>query len=149
MGGATTVKGPGVVERLTGGLTRSVGSVYGFVLAVAVVLAWSVGGLVFGFSERWLLLINTVATVVTFLMVFLIQRAQNKDTLAIQLKLNEIVAALEGASNRLIRAEALPETELRRLHDRYEAVAAQEGSDVTAARTVEDHADEAAARPAS
>jgi low affinity Fe/Cu permease len=91
-------KRPGAVERLTQGLTRWVGSVYAFAVAALAVLGWAAGGAVFGFTDSWLLAINTVATVTTFLMVFLLQRSQNKDTLAMQLKLNEVVAALEGAS---------------------------------------------------
>src|SRR6201996_5797136 len=73
-----------------------------FVIAVLVVLVWAVLGPVFHYSDTWQLVINTGTTIVTFLMVFLIQRAQNKDSLAVHLKLNEIVAALEGASNRLV-----------------------------------------------
>jgi low affinity Fe/Cu permease len=139
----TDDKQPGPAERMTQGLTRRVGSVYAFAAAVLGVLAWTAGGLAFGFTDTWLLAINTVATVTTFLMVFLLQRSQNKDTLAIQLKLNEVVAALEGASNRLIYAEALPEAELRRLHDLYEKMAknAHAAEEMTAAATVEDHHD--------
>src|SRR5262249_23205912 len=73
--------------------------------------------------DTWQLVANTVTTVITFLMVFLIQRAQNKDSLAMQLKLNEIVAAIEGASNRLISIEDLSEVELRTLHQHYARLA--------------------------
>ena len=78
----------------------------------AVIVVWLVTGPLFHFSDTWQLVINTGTTIVTFLMVFLIQRAQNKDSLAIQLKLNEIVAAIPGASNRLIDVEELNEAEL-------------------------------------
>jgi low affinity Fe/Cu permease len=74
----------------------------------------------FDFSNTWQLVINTGTTIITFLMVFLIQRAQNKDALAIQLKLNEIVASLKGASNRLIDIEGLSERELETLHHHYQ-----------------------------
>ena len=77
----------------------------------------------FHFSDTWQLVINTGTTIVTFLMVFLIQRAQNKDSLAIQLKLNEIVAAMPGASNRLIDVEDLSEDDLKRLHQFYSRLA--------------------------
>jgi len=95
------------------------GSTSAFILAIAVVLIWLVTGPYFEYSNTWQLVINTGTTIVTFLMVFLIQRAQNKDSQAVHLKLNEIIAALEGASNRLVNVETLPEAELHRLHDRF------------------------------
>jgi low affinity Fe/Cu permease len=100
-----------------------------FSLALAVVLAWAATGPIFGFSDTWQLVINTGTTIVTFLMVFLIQRAQNKDSLAVQLKLNEIVAAMEGASNRLISVEDLSEEELKVLRIHYERLAEMAKSD--------------------
>jgi low affinity Fe/Cu permease len=99
------------------------GSAWAFGLAVAIVVVWGFTGPFFGFSDSWQLVINTGTTIVTFLMVFVIQRSQNRDTLAIQLKLNEIVAALQGASNRLINVEGLPEREAEALQDRYQALA--------------------------
>ena len=95
----------------------------GFSGAVAIVVVWALLGPVFGFSDTWQLVINTGTTIVTFLMVFLIQRAQNKDALAIHLKLNEIVAAVQGASNRLINVEDLTEEEIRVLHQHYRELA--------------------------
>lgn len=95
------------------------GSTAAFLLAVLVILAWLVTGPVFGFSDTWQLVINTGTTIVTFLMVFLIQRAQNKDAQAVHLKLNELVAATRGASNRLINVEGITEEELKVLHDHY------------------------------
>jgi low affinity Fe/Cu permease len=95
------------------------GSSAAFVIAFGFVLAWAVTGPMFRFSQGWQMVINTGTTIATFLMVFLIQRAQNKESRAIQLKLNEIVAALQGASNRLVGAEELSEEELRALHERY------------------------------
>jgi low affinity Fe/Cu permease len=82
-----------------------------------------VTGPIFGYSDTWQLVINTGTTVVTFLMVFLIQRSQNKDSLAIHLKLNELVSAIEGASNRLIDIEDLNEQELQVLHKYYAKLA--------------------------
>jgi low affinity Fe/Cu permease len=95
------------------------GSTPAFIVALSVVIVWALTGPLFAFSDTWQLVINTGTTIVTFLMVFLIQRAQNKDALAIQLKLNELVAALEGASNRLISVEDLSEDELLILHKHY------------------------------
>lgn len=101
-----------------------------FSMAVLVVLVWLTTGPLFRFSDTWQLVINTGTTIMTFLMVFLIQRAQNKDALAIQLKLNEIVAAIEGASNQLIAVEELTEAELRTLHDHYRSLAALAKNDL-------------------
>src|SRR3979490_1407122 len=98
-----------------------------FALALGTVVVWGVTGPYFKFSDTWQLVINTGTTIVTFLMVFLIQRAQNNDSRAVHLKLNEIVAALQGASNRLIAAEGLSEPELKELHDRYVSLVAQIG----------------------
>jgi len=85
----------------------------------------------FHFSDTWQLVINTGTTIVTFLMVFLIQRSQNKDALAIHLKLNEIVAAVEGASNRLIDVEDLTEEEIKTLHMYYQRLAAMAKKDLS------------------
>jgi low affinity Fe/Cu permease len=93
------------LELLSEWVTAWAGSSWGFGAALALVLAWLVTGPLFGFSDTWQLVINTGTTIVTFLMVFLIQRTQNKDALALHLKLNEIVAAIDGASNRLIDVE--------------------------------------------
>src|SRR5262245_59269666 len=90
------------LERLSHAVTAWTGSSWAFALAAAVIIVWLITGPLFHFSDTWQLVINTGTTIVTFLMVFLIQRSQNKDSLAIQLKLNEIVAAIPGASNRLI-----------------------------------------------
>ena len=104
-------------------VTRWAGSTPAFSVAVGVIVVWAVLGPVFHFSDTWQLVINTGTTIVTFLMVFLIQRSQNKDSLAIHIKLNEIVAALEGASNRLIDAESLSEDELQALEQYYAELA--------------------------
>jgi low affinity Fe/Cu permease len=111
-----------VVERFTRAVSRFTGSTAAFLLSVSIVLVWALTGPLFGYSERWQLVINTGTTIVTFLMVFVIQRAQNKESLAVQLKLNEIVAAMQGASNRLINVEALSEEELATLHEHYGAL---------------------------
>jgi low affinity Fe/Cu permease len=107
------------LERVSQWASRWAGSSWAFGLAALVIVGWLVTGPLFHFSDTWQLVINTGTTIVTFLMVFLIQRAQNKDALAIQLKLNEIVAAIQGASNRLIDIEDLSEAELHALHAHY------------------------------
>jgi low affinity Fe/Cu permease len=96
------------------------GSVWAFVIALLIVLVWAVTGPYYGYSDTWQLVINTGTTIVTFLMVFLLQRTQTRDTMAIQLKLNEIVAALDGASNRLINAERLSDEEVHALYAGYQ-----------------------------
>jgi low affinity Fe/Cu permease len=90
------------------------------VAAAFMTLLWLVSGPLFHFTDTWQLVMNTISSIVTFLMVFLIQRSQNKDTLAMQIKLNEILGALRGASNLLIDIEDMPEEQVRALHDRYQ-----------------------------
>jgi low affinity Fe/Cu permease len=107
------------LEKFSYQATRASGTSMAFVLAATVIIVWAITGPLFRFSDTWQLVINTGTTIVTFLMVFLIQRAQNKDSLAIHLKLNEIVAALEGASNRLIDVEDLSEPEIDALRNYY------------------------------
>jgi low affinity Fe/Cu permease len=111
------------LETLSVRVTEWAGSSTAFGIAVIVILVWAVTGPVFHYSNTWQLVINTGTTIVTFLMVFLIQRAQNKDSRAAQLKLNEIVAALEGASNRLINVEDLSEEEILVLRRHYAEIA--------------------------
>lgn len=99
------------------------GSAGAFLLALTIVVVWGCTGPIFGYSDTWQLVINTGTTIVTFLMVFLIQRAQNKGELAVQLKLNELVAAIDAASNRLISIEDLSEADLEVLHRHYRHLA--------------------------
>ena len=136
-----------VFERFASAATRFTGSVPAFGLALATVLVWAISGPIFGFSDTWQLVINTGTTIMTFLMVFLIQQTQNKDGLAIQLKLNELVAALEGASNRLISVEDITADELRILHAHYQRLAqrAKEEADTKESHSI----DEAERRHAS
>ncbi|MVN77641.1 low affinity iron permease family protein [Hymenobacter sp. HMF4947] len=100
-------------------ITKYSGSTAVFVGAVALVLLWAMVGPIFHYSETWQLVINTSTTIITFLMVFLIQRAQNKDSLVLHLKLNELIAATKGASNRLINAQDFSEEEIRLIHQFY------------------------------
>lgn len=108
-----------LLERFSHQATKATGTSVAFLLAVATIVIWAITGPLFGFSDTWQLVINTGTTIVTFLMVFLIQRAQNKDAVAIHLKLNEIVAAMEGASNRLIDVEDLNEADIAALRKYY------------------------------
>lgn len=107
------------LEKLSYQATKATGTSMAFMFALAAILLWLITGPIFNFSDTWQLVINTGTTIVTFLMVFLIQRAQNKDALALHLKLNEIVAAMEGASNRLIDVEDLSEAEIDALRKYY------------------------------
>jgi low affinity Fe/Cu permease len=128
------------LEKLSRIVCRWTGSSSAFGVACAVILVWLVTGPIFGFSDTWQLVINTGTTVVTFLMVFLIQRSQNKESLAVQLKLNELVAAVQGASNRLIDVEDLTEEELRALHRHYAKLVAMARTDtsLTTSHSVEE-----------
>jgi low affinity Fe/Cu permease len=109
----------GPLERIAHVTTTWVGSSWAFLAAAALTAGWLISGPIFHFSDTWQLVMNTVSSIVTFLMVFLLQRSQNKDSLAMQVKLNELLAAVKGASNRLINIEDLSEEEVQDLHERY------------------------------
>lgn len=109
--------------KLAGKISQATGSFWTFSAALLVVLVWAATGPIFQYSETWQLVINTGTTIVTFLMVFVIQHAQNKDMRAVQLKLNELIAAVEGASNRLIDVEDLSDRELEHLYARFQTLA--------------------------
>jgi len=128
------------LERFAGRTTQWVGGRWAFIIACAVIAVWAATGPMFHYSDTWQLIINTGTTIVTFLMVFLIQRAQNNDSRAIQLKLNELVAALEGASNRLIGVERLTENELKVLSKHYDRLVelAETESVITASHSVDE-----------
>src|SRR6185295_13641777 len=130
------------LEKFSHQATKATGTSVAFVFALGIVLVWLVTGPLFGYSDTWQLVINTGTTIVTFLMVFLIQRAQNKDALAIHLKLNEIVAAMEGASNRLIDVEDLSEAEILALQSYYRKLIelARTDDNLTATHSVEEAA---------
>src|SRR6187549_261164 len=110
---------PGFFEGFSTKVTRLAGSTPAFMIALALIIIWAIVGPVFHFSEDWQLVINTGTTIITFLMVFLIQKSQNKDSLAIQLKLNELVAAHEFASNRMVCVEDMTEEELKTIKKYY------------------------------
>ena len=135
--------------RVAAKASQATGSFWTFSLALLAVLAWAATGPFLGFSERWQLIINTVTTIVTFLMVFIIQHAQNKDMRAVQLKLNELIAAVEGASNRLIDVEDLSDRELEHLYARSQHLAktAQKLSHGAKLSIDDDEEDDAGDRP--
>ena len=97
-----------------------------FILAVVVILAWAVTGPLFDFSDTWQLVINTSTTIITFLMVFLIQNTQNRDTEALQIKLDEIIRAIGTANNALLDLEEMDDKELDRIRETYQALARKE-----------------------
>src|SRR4051812_36615325 len=108
------------LENFSRRVTAWSGSSLAIGLATLTIIVWAASGPIFHYSDTWQLVINTGTTIVTFLMVFLIQRAQNKDALAIQLKLNELLASQQGASNRLINLEDWSEEDIIALHQRFE-----------------------------
>ncbi|SNC60736.1 Low affinity Fe/Cu permease [Hymenobacter gelipurpurascens] len=113
------VKKSNFFGRFAGRVTAWSGSTPAFSIAMGIVLVWAATGPLFHYSETWQLFINTGTTIITFLMVFLIQRAQNKDSLVLHLKLNELLAAHRGASNRLINAQDFTEEEIELLHQYF------------------------------
>jgi low affinity Fe/Cu permease len=126
-------------ERFSNWATAATGSSAAFIIAGATVLIWAVTGPVFKYSETWQLVINTGTTIVTFLMVFLIQKSQNKDSKAIHLKLNELLASHEGTSNRMVNIEDLTEEELDHLYKFYIRLSdlAQQESNLTKTHSID------------
>ena len=116
-------QGPTTFEKMSSAVTRATGSTAAFIIALLVIVVWLITGPIFHYSDTWQLVINTGTTIVTFLMVFLIQRSQNKDSIARQLKLNELVVANELASNRLVSIEDISEEELKVLQKFYKHLA--------------------------
>lgn len=129
----------GLVERVSAVATEWTGHTTAFMWAMILIVGWTLSGPLFRYSDTWQLFINTVTNLVTFLMVFLIQRAQNKNTMALQLKVNELIAAQKGAHNSLIAIEELSEQELQTLHDRFLRLAAvSQGGRSTSVSAIED-----------
>ena len=140
MNSASSIAKSSLFGRMAEAITKFSGSTTAFVTAASIVIVWGITGPLFQYSETWQLVINTGTTIITFLMVFLIQRAQNKDSLVLHLKLNELIAATQGASNRLINAQDFSEEEIKLLHDFYCALAAlaKKDSDLGKTHSVEE-----------
>lgn len=126
-------------ERFANWATQATGSSAAFIMAALTIIIWAVTGPVFHYSETWQLVINTGTTIITFLMVFLIQKAQNKDSKAVHLKLNELLASHEGTSNRMVNIEDLTEEELDHLYKFYVKLSqlAQKDSDITSTHSID------------
>ena len=122
-------------ERFSDWATAATGSSAAFFIAIGVIVIWLVTGPVFDYSDTWQLIINTGTTIVTFLMVFLIQKSQNKDSKAVHLKLNELLASQEGSSNRMVNIEDLTEAELDHLYKFYIRLSNLAASDGDITRT--------------
>ncbi|WP_420147012.1 low affinity iron permease family protein [Spirosoma sp.] len=118
-------------ERFASRATYATGSSTAFLLALLTIIIWIVSGPIFHYSDTWQLVINTGTTIITFLMVFLIQKSQNKDSLAMQIKLNELIAVNNKASNRLLNVEDLTEEELRALHKFFGKLAEKAKTEAT------------------
>ena len=114
-----TTKSKKIFEKFSSYITKATGRPIAFILALLIIIIWATTGPLFHFGDTWQLVINTGTTIVTFLMVFIIQHSQNKDTTALQLKLNELIAASSKASNRLVDIEDLTEEELATLKKFY------------------------------
>jgi low affinity Fe/Cu permease len=117
--------GPSRFKRVAKWASRAAGRPITFALAVAIIVTWGITGPIFHFSDTWQLVINTGTTIVTFLMVFLIQNTQNRDTEAIQVKLDELIRAMKGAHNALLDLEELEDRELERIKRGYQQLASE------------------------
>jgi low affinity Fe/Cu permease len=127
-------------EKISNTITTYSGSSPVFLAAVALILVWGFSGPVFHFSNTWLLIVNTGTSIITFLMVFLIQKSQNKESIAVQLKLNELIAANNSASNRLLNIQDLSEEQLNTLYEHYRTLVelTQKAKSNTTSHSIED-----------
>ena len=132
-------KNKNLFEKFANWATAATGSSTAFIIAAGIIVVWAVTGPVFKYSETWQLIINTGTTIVTFLMVFLIQKSQNKDSKALHLKLNELLASHQGASNRMVNIEDLSEKELDQLHKFYVKLSdlAEKEDDLTCTHSID------------
>jgi low affinity Fe/Cu permease len=127
-------------EKVSNTISTYSGSSGVFIVAIGLILVWGVSGPIFHFSNTWLLIVNTGTSIITFLMVFLIQKSQNKESIAVQLKLNELIAASHHASNRLLNIQDLSEEELKTLYEHYRTLVelTQKAESNTQSHSVED-----------
>jgi len=130
-------------EKVSNTITVYSGSSAVFMIATGLILLWGITGPIFNYSNTWLLIANTATSIITFLMVFLIQKAQNKEAIAVQLKLNELIAASTHASNRLLNIQDLSEGELKTLYEHYRKLVelTQQAESNTQSHSVEDAID--------
>lgn len=130
-------------EKVSNTITLYSGSTPVFIIAVGLIVVWGITGPIFHFSNTWLLIVNTGTSIITFLMVFLIQKSQNKESIAVQLKLNELIAANNSASNRLLNIQDLSEGELNILYEHYRTLVelTQKAKSNTKSHSVEDAID--------
>jgi low affinity Fe/Cu permease len=133
-------KKKGAFEKFAGYVTIKTGSTGAFITAFSIVVIWLITGPIFNYSDTWQLVINTGTTIITFLMVFLIQKSQNKDSISMQIKLNELVATSDKASNRLINVEDMSEDELRAIENYFRILAnkAKRDHDIHSSHTIEE-----------
>src|SRR6195952_3796042 len=126
-------------EKFANWATIATGSSTAFITAIVIILVWGITGPIFKYSDTWQLIINTGTTIVTFLMVFLIQKSQNKDSKAIHLKLNELIASHQGSSNRMVDIEDLTEKELDHLQKFYVQLSnlAEKEDDLTCTHSID------------
>lgn len=131
-----------IFDSFSSGVTKITGKPIAFMIAFLIIIIWAITGPIFQFSDTWQLVINTGTTIITFLMVFVIQQSQNKDTIALQIKLNELIASSENASNRLIDVEDLTPEELEILKKFYIQLAklAAKETDIKATHSIEEAA---------
>jgi len=127
-------------EKVSNTITSYSGSSPVFIAAVVLILIWGISGPIFSYSNTWLLIVNTGTSIITFLMVFLIQKSQNKESIAVQLKLNELIAANNNASNRLLNIQDLSEEQLNTLYEHYRTLVelTQKAKSNTQSHSVED-----------
>ncbi len=131
-----------IFDRFSSVVTKVTGKPISFIIAFLIIIVWAITGPIFQFSDTWQLVINTGTTIITFLMVFVIQQSQNKDTIALQIKLNELIASSKDASNRLIDVEDLTPEELETLKKFYIQLAklAAKETDIKATHSIEEAA---------
>jgi len=129
-----------VFEKVSNAISVYSGSSPVFLTAAGLILIWGITGPIFHYSNTWLLIANTGTSIITFLMVFLIQKSQNKESIAVQLKLNELIAASNQASNRLLNIQDLSESELNKLYEHYRTLVelTQKAQSNTQSHSVED-----------
>lgn len=139
--GGGTMRKTGIFHRFAKWTAHATGHPASFVMALFVIAVWSLTGPLFHYSDTWQLVINTGTTVVTFLMVFLIQNTQNRDSQAVQIKLDELIRSVEGAHNALLDLEELTDNELTRIRERYTGLARQAREDLQSGRTDTDRPD--------